>query len=558
MTERTTTGMADYLSALQRRRGLLLGIALPIVALALLLALALPDVYRSSALIEVDIDGDAQHTAAAHEANALITDPDEPSYVDQYVTSLKGAVLTNDKLRPLLERYDLYPKLEDDEAQALQKLRRDIGVDIVTAPILDPRTGREREIVTAFTLSYDSRKPEKAQEVARWLVDEFMTANRRHRQSRAASAAEFFAAESERLRGQVTQLEGKLAEFKNQNFGRLPELTQLNMTMMDRTERDLEQMQMQMRSLQQERVFLVAQLEQARAGNPDAASIRQLEDEYRRRSSVYDESHPDMISLRRQIDTLKQGGAAGAGATLQQQLDAQRQVLAETRQRYSADHPDVKRIQRDIDALQARIAAGEGSDPGGAVHTPMSMQLNTQVNAIDTQIGALQARSAELRGKLGGLERQIVETPQVEREYQNVTRDLTIARAKYEQLLNRQMDAEVTEAAIAGGRADEFRVVQEPLLPTEPAKPQRAVIAVVGVILALILGLTFTVAREALDQTVRGGRDVRELLSVAPLVAIPSIRNSVALRRRTWRVVTIAACVTAGIWAAFQGLQLWL
>jgi uncharacterized protein involved in exopolysaccharide biosynthesis len=233
-------------------------------------------------------------------------------------------------------------------------------------------------------------------------------------------------------------------------------------------------------------------------------------------------------------------------------------VLAETRQRYSADHPDVKRIQRDIDALQARIAAGEGSDPGGAVHTPMSMQLNTQVNAIDTQIGALQARSAELRGKLGGLERQIVETPQVEREYQNVTRDLTIARAKYEQLLNRQMDAEVTEAAIAGGRADEFRVVQEPLLPTEPAKPQRAVIAVVGVILALILGLTFTVAREALDQTVRGGRDVRELLSVAPLVAIPSIRNSVALRRRTWRVVTIAACVTAGIWAAFQGLQLWL
>jgi hypothetical protein len=51
---------------------------------------------------------------------------------------------------------------------------------------------------------------------------------------------------------------------------------------------------------------------------------------------------------------------------------------------------------------------------------------------------------------------------------------------------------------------------------------------------------------------------VRDLLAVAPLVAIPSIRNSVALRRRTWRFVTVAACVMAGIWAAFQGLQLWL
>ena len=551
MTERTT-GMADYLTAIERRRGLLFGIALPIVALALLLAVALPDVYRSAALIEVDIEH-------AHEGEAgVVSAPGEPSYVDQYVTSLKGTVLSDDRLRPLLKRYHLYPKLENHEAQALQKLRRDIGVEIVTAPILDPKSGREREIVTAFTLSYDSRKPEKAQQVARWLVDEFMAQNRQHRRGRAASAAEFFAAEAERLRTQVAQLEGKLADFKNENFGRLPELTQLNMTMMDRTERDLEQMQMQMRTLQQERVFLTAQLQQANTSNPDSGSIRQFEAEYQRRAATYDESHPDMISLRRQIDILKQGGAAGAGATLQQQLDAERSVLAEARQRYSADHPDVKRITRNIEALQARIAAGEGSGTSFASSTPMAMQLQTQVNAIDTQIAGLQARSAELRGKLGGLEQQIASTPQVEREYQKVTRDLTIARAKYEQLLNRQMDAEVSEAAIAGGRADEFRVVQDPLLPTEPAKPQRAVIAVVGMILALIIALTGTVAREALDQTVRGGRDVRDLLSVAPLVAIPSIRNSVALRRRTWRFVTIVACVTAGIWAAFQGLQLWL
>ena len=41
--------------------------------------------------------------------------------------------------------------------------------------------------------------------------------------------------------------------------------------------------------------------------------------------------------------------------------------------------------------------------------------------------------------------------PQVEREYSNTTRDLTIAREKYEQLLNRQMDAEVSQQAIVGG-----------------------------------------------------------------------------------------------------------
>lgn len=549
MNERTA-GISDYLGAIHRRRGLLLGIALPIVALALLLAVALPNIYRSAALIEVDI-------SETKPTNALLTAPGEPSYVDQYVTSLKGVVLSDVNLKPLLGKHELYPKLRDEPARALVELRRDIGVDIVTVPILDPRTGREREIVTAFTLAYDSRSPEKAQLIALWLVEQFLAENRKHRQGRAASAAEFFAAESQRLREQVTTLETRLADFKRANYGRLPELAEVNMTMMDRTERDLEQMQMQMRTLQQDRVFLTAQLEQGEA-NPDATSVRQLEQEYERKSSTYDESHPDMVSMRRQIETLRMGGSAGVGASLQAQLDAERSVLAETRQRYSEDHPDVKRLQRSIQALEARIAAGEPAGASRASRTPVSMQLQTQINAIDTQIAGIQARSAELRGKLRSLEGLIVSSPQVEREYQTVTRDLAIARAKYEELLNRQMDAEVNEAAIAGGRADEFRLMQPPLLPSAPAKPQRLVIAVVGLILALVIGFTGTVAVEGLDQSVRGAHDIRELLAVSPLVAVPAIRNSVSRRHRVWRFVTVSACVTAGIWAAFQGLQLWL
>lgn len=549
MNERTTE-ISDYLGAIHRRRWLLLGIAVPIVALALLLAVGLPDIYRSAGLIEVDISD-------SKPANALLTAPGEPSYVDQYVTSLKGVVLSDANLRPLLDQYQLYPRLRNDEGRALRELRRDIGVDIVTVPILDPRTGREREIVTAFSLAYDSRSPEKAQQIARWLVDKFMTENRKHRQGRAASAAEFFAAEAQRLRDQVAKLETHLADFKRDNYGRLPELTEVNMTMMDRTERDLEQMQLQMRALQQDRVFLMGQLEQGEA-SPDAGTVRQLEAEYQQKTSTYDESHPDMVSLRRQIETLRMGGAAGAGASLQAQLDSERSVLAETRQRYSEDHPDVKRLKRSIQTLEARITAGEPAGASTAPRTPVSMQLQTQIKAIDTQIAGMQSRSAELRAKLQSLEGSIVASPQVEREYQTVTRDLAIARAKYEELLNRQMDAEVNEAAIAGGRADEFRLMQPPLLPSEPAKPQRLVIAVVGLILALVIGLTGAVAVEGLDQSVRGGHDVRELLGVSPLVAVPAIRNSVSVRRRAWRFITVSACVLAGIWAAFQGLQLWL
>jgi polysaccharide biosynthesis transport protein len=539
---------SGYIHAIARRKALLFGIAIPIAALAILLALALPDLYTSSALVEIDEPTSAQSTAESGNV----------SYADQYVTNLKGIVLTDANLRRMARDNDLYPDLADEESTMLKRLRRDISVSIVTTPILDPRTGREREVVDAFTLSYDHQEPAKAQAGAKWLVTSFLAEHRRQRQGRASGAAQFYANEAERLRTHVAKLEAKLADFKRQNYGQLPELTQVNMSMMDRAESQLQQNEVQLRSLRQERVFLAAQLEQARSQGTEAGSVRQLEEQYNRMRSSYDEGHPDMVALRRQIDSLKYGTSAGAGTSLRSQLNAKRATLAESRQRYGAEHPDIRRLERDIATLETRIRNGERGDVEMTDGTPMGMQLRAQINAVDSQIGSLMAQNAELRAKLSSLEKNVTATPQVEREYANLTRDLTISREKYEQLLNRQMDAEVSEAAIVGGRADEFRLIQAPMLPAAPSKPARLALLLVGLVAAVVLALTVTVGVEALDPKVRGARDIRDLLQVSPLVAIPDIRNSRARRRRAWRFVTAAATGVVGVWVAFTFIKNYL
>jgi succinoglycan biosynthesis transport protein ExoP len=540
---------SGYLHAIARRKALLFGIAIPIAVLAVLLSLFLPDMYTSSALVEID---ETSSAAAMAETSG------GASYADQYVTNLKGIVLTDNNLRRMASDHDLYPDLDDDPSAMLARLKRDISVNIVTTPILDPRTGREREVVDAFTLSYDHREPEKAQSGAQWLVTAFLAEHRRQRQGRASNAAQFYASEAERVRTQVAKLESKLADFKRANAGQLPELAEVNMSIMDRTESQLEQVNQQMSSLRQERVFLAAQLEQSRAAGPDAGSVRSLEDQYARMRSSYDESHPDMVALRRQIDSLKYGTSAGTGTSLRSQLNAKRATLTEARQRYGAEHPDIKKLQRDIATLEARMKNGERGDVEMADGTPVGMQLRTQINAIDSQLGSLMARGAELRAKMASLERNVTAAPQVEREYADATRDLSIAREKYNQLLNRQMDAEVNEAAIVGGRADEFRLVQAPMLPGGPSKPERLAILFIGLVASVVLGLTVTVAAEALDPKVRGARDVRELLSVSPLVAIPDIRNSRSRRRNAWRLVTASASGVIGVWILFTAIKNYL
>lgn len=541
-SQATSPEFSDYVHAIARRKGMLFAIAIPIAVLAILLTVTLPDVFTSSALVEIE------DNSTGTQALAATNEQTGDSYADQYVQNLKGIVLTDGNLRKVNRDLDLYPEYADDDDTMLRRMRHDIDVQIVTTPILDPRTGREREVVDAFTLSYDNRSPEKAQKGAQWLVSAFLAEHRRERLGRATNASEFYGKEAERVRTQVAQLEAKLADFKHQNAGQLPELTEVNMSIMDRTESALAQNNTQMASLRQERVFLTSQLEQQRSQGPDAASLRQLQDQYDRMRSTYDESHPDMVALRRQIDSLKYGTSAGSGTSLKSQLSAKRSTLAEARQRYGEEHPDIKKLERDIATLEARIKSGERGDVELSDGTPVGMQLRTQIAAIDSQLGSLGAQNAELRAKLNGLEKNVTAAPQVEREYQNATRDLNIAREKYEQLLNRQMDAEVSEAAIGTGRADEFRLIQSPMLPAMPLKPQRLAILFIGLIAAVALALTATVAAEALDPKVRGARDVRDLLSVSPLVAIPTIRNSRSRRRNAWRFAAASASGVIGVW----------
>lgn len=523
--EPETNGFGDYLAILRKRRKLLLLVGLPIVALGVALAIALPDVYRSSG--EIEIEG-AQALRA--NPNSLTQDPDDTPYADQYVRSLSTVVLSDRNLAKLLNEHQLYEDQAADPAAALDKLGSDIKVDIVTVPILDPNTGRERDVVTAFNVAYDNPRPQNAQVGAEWLVNSFLQENRHDRQRQAAGKAKFFSREAERMRVHVAGLESKLSDFKQQNAGKLPELNEMNMNVMERTETDIQDVEMQMQALRRERVFLVAQLQQARAAGPETANLRALEDEYNRKSMQYDQSHPDLIMLRRQIDQLRAGGTT-SGMSLRAQLQQQRSILSETRQRYSEDHPDVQRISRNIQALEARIAAGETSERSVSSDSPMAVQLTTQLNATDTQLAALQARAMELRTKLSGLEGRMSAAPEVEREYQNVTRDLASARAKYDELLKRQMDAEVSEAAIAGGTGDKFRVKSSPKTPDEPAKPQRLAIVIIAIVLGVVAALTGVILAQLMDQTVRGARDVQDILGVAPLTSVPVIKRSNVVRK---------------------------
>jgi succinoglycan biosynthesis transport protein ExoP len=510
-------GISDYIAALRRRRRLAALIGVPILVIGCLVSVTLPSVYSSTAVFKLNEDPEAKNNA--------------DSYLDQYVSGLSYAVLTGQNLNKLL---DIYPVILNggNRQTALKQIMRGTRVDMVTEKILDPQSGREKVINTGFTVSADSRNPDVAWKTATWLTDEFINASRQEALAHSGGEVKFFTGEADRLRERISTLESQLADFKRKNFDQLPETAQSNLNIRSQTEQELDQLAREISTQEQNRIFVLQQLQQAQQTGVGAANLQQLEEEYRTKSASYAEDHPDMIALRRQIDRLKHGGTVGDGGSLQAQLETQRSILAEARQRYSEDHPDIKRIQKSIASLEARIASGERSD-SSVVTSPLVAQLRTQANGIDSQIASAQSRAAELRAKRSQLDTHLASTPQVEREFQTLTRDLGTARAQYDALMNHRMDADVKSAAILAGESDKFTLIESANKPQKPAKPSRIGIALAGLMAALIFALTGTVAAEAVDPTVRGTRDLRSVLSEMPLSVIPKIQNSIYRRQQT-------------------------
>ena len=535
MNEQETAGLGDYLALLKRRRYLALVVALAGIGLALVFATALPSIYNAAAEFRVSRTSlnDAQRNN---------------NYVDEYVTHLTRDVMKSQNLLPIVEQFGLYPELADQPGARVARLARDTHVDMVTQKILDQQSGREREIYAGFTVVYDAATPEAAAGVPTALADVMVRVGRDQRAEQAARVAEVFDKQAEDYGERIARLERELAEFKEANYAVLPDAAGLNAASRERTEQEIGSIEQEMRALQQNRIFLQAQLSQAREVGPDTRGLAQLQEEYRRKGQSYDANHPDMVQLRRQIDALSSGRRA-SGGSLQEQLQNERATLAEIRQRYSEDHPDVRRQQRAIATLEARIAAGETTDSTAVVDNSSAavVQLQTQLNANAAQMNSLAARAAELRGRLGSLDARMRSTPEVEREYASLVRNLELEREKYSDLLRRAMDARGEQASILAGARDAFDLVRTPQVPGSPAKPRRAAILVIGVLASIILALGAALLAELFDGTVRGRRDIIDVLGITPLAVVPEINPSSIQAQRMRRLTTTAAIFIAAL-----------
>jgi len=538
--EEQEKSIQDYLAIVSRRKVGIISTGLIVFLLGLITALVWPPTFKSSATILIK-----EQEIPTELVRSTVT-----SFAAQRIQTISQRVMTRPNLMEIIEKYNLYvdERKRYTTEEVLEEMRNDIGLDMISADVMDPRTGRPGVATIAFTLSFLNSSPGAAQKVAGELTSLFLAENLKNRKDKAAETYTFLTDETAKLEQRIQESGKKLAEFKERHANSLPEMSTMNLSMLNRTESDMDSVEAELRALKERKFYLQSQLAQI---NPltnmrsatgesildPASRLKALESEYASLSAKYSEQHPDIVKIKREIEGLR----AQTGSAINKQesaivLTQKRSEYAALEKKYSANHPDVVKLKSEIEVLENSITQNPVS-PEEQVMTlqpdnPAYISAQTQLKTIETEINSNSSRKKRLDEKLLELEGRIAKAPQVEKEFMVLSREQQSALARYQDIKARQMEAEIGQELEKESKGESFVLIDPAQFPEKPVKPNRIAIVFLSLIFSVAAGLGVAILREAMDGSVRGVAGVNKLLTAVPLAVIPFIYNTYDLRRK--------------------------
>ena len=355
----STQSLREYVSIFTRRRTLILTAGGVLLLLSLAAAFLWPPTYKSMATILIE-----EQEIPTDLVRSTIT-----SYADQRIETIKQQVMSRTTLWKVVEQFDLYPdqRKASPAEEVVKRFIKDIEVEVISADVVDKRTQHATKATIAFTVAYQSKSPDLAQKVANELTSLFLGENLKSRERQAQEATSFLQQEAENLAKHIGEIDDKIAAFKQRAQGALPELMPLNQQLMNQSDRELMDVDQQIRTLEERKNYLEGELATIKPNTPmisvsgerildSADRLRALRAEYAGASGNLAPDHPDIMKMKQEIEALeKETGHLPEVEEASKQLVDARANLATISERLGKDHPDVVTTQRRITSLEQEV-----------------------------------------------------------------------------------------------------------------------------------------------------------------------------------------------------------
>jgi polysaccharide chain length determinant protein (PEP-CTERM system associated) len=487
----------EYLTLLLRRKWLLLTTAALGGAVGLVLAVVIPARYTSHTMV-------------------LVEEPVVPdSYVkpvvsedlNQRLASMQGEILSRTRLQELVEQFNPY---KNDMGKVpmevmIERLRKSIKV----AP-LNPMPGTSSHDLPGFTVDVTLGDPHLAQQICNEISSMFRNQNIQQRQKQAEDTTGFLAKQLEDAKVKLDEQDARVATFKRQHMGALPDDERTNLPLLNGLTSQLDAATQGLNQARQEKTFLESMLNQ-------------------------------------QVAVLKASSNGQSTQTLEQQLQDLRNQLAVLQRSYTDKHPSVIKAKQAIAQLEKQMEAAPSKDLSAAaeqksavpvIETAEIQHYRAQLHQQELNISQKAKQQEELQREIRVLQSKIEASPGVQQEFQGLTRDYQTALNFYNDLLKRRNESQMATDLENGQQAEKFRVLDPPSLPETPSFPSRGLFILGGLCAGVALGVGIVQLSEIRDKSIRTRQDVETYLGVQTLAVIShtasakKIRNLGNARRR--------------------------
>jgi polysaccharide chain length determinant protein (PEP-CTERM system associated) len=452
-------------------------------AAGILAAMVLPKKYTSQTMVLVE-----SPTVSAKLVEPVITED-----LSRRLSSMQEQILSNSRLQPIIEKFGLYPNMRGKAhmEDLVDRLRSSVKV----TP-LEPMAGTQNRQIPGFYVSVTFNDGQLAQQICTEITSMFMEQNARDRQLQTKDTTEFIQQRLDEAKKKLDDEDAKLAEFKRRNLGSLPEEEQSNLSLLTGMNTQLESNTQALSRAQQDKTF-------------NESLLAQQEVAFKQKSV---------------------GGAAADPETADQQLTALQDQLVSLEAKYTPEHPDVVKTKRAIEELKKHMEAQQKThvpDPNAAkANSPEPPQLQTlraKVRQDDQNIVDLTKAQAKIQNDIRVLQGRVQESPVVEQQFKDITRDYQTASEDYNDLLKKHNSSELANHLENQEESEQFKIFDPPSLPSQPSFPNKLLFAGGGLGGGFALGLGILYLLAMLDKSLHNERDVEIGLKLPLLVAIPAL-----------------------------------
>jgi uncharacterized protein involved in exopolysaccharide biosynthesis len=522
-----------------------------LTALAAIISYVLPNTYKSTATILIL----NQQIPSALVPSTVTT------FAEERIQAINQEVTSRSRVLKLVEKYNLLP----DKAKKLttedlvEAIRKRISFHTINAEVNKQGGASPVQLTIAFTLSYEDEDPKKAQAVTNEIVSFYLEKNLESREKVARGTTEFLSEQLKLEKTRMDDLQSRRAAYQKEHMEELPEYTALNMQKLERSYQRMSDIELQVRSLEEQRSVLKGNQAMLDPYSGGAASkvltpaerLQQVQLDRAHVLSKYSASHPAVKADEQEIALLESEGKTGRGNDLMmEQLRAAETKLTNLKSAYTEKHPEVQSTEREIKRIKDRLAESQNekqaseksSKISGAPTNTAYITLQSELDKLSVSIASLQVEKKQLEKDTKNLLGKLQTMPQIAKEFTEMDLEYQTSRNNYNSIEQKLLAAKVSQGMEEEKKGESFQVVEPAFLPEKPDKPNRLAIMLVGTVLALGLSVGTAVLREFSDERIHDMEALQKISRLPVISMIPSIitEADVAARRRRRMAIGIA------------------